>query len=475
MDVQLNSIARSHGEKTGIRAGRPWRLAFAGALAALLGGTALAQTAVKPPLVYTPTSLKAEPGLPRTPQGTPDFQGVVWESQYFAGLTGIPFITPAELVITEAQSKQAHEGFVKMFASNPIAILDPEIVPLFEGLKGFPVVRGQRRSRTLVLPADGKLPLTPQAQAEVNRVNASLMGDMNKADNPEDRNVMERCIYLGGAAPLAAPNMFNPLQFVQTKTHVVIHMENGDEARIIPFAKDQGPPLGDAVAHWEGDTLVVKTTNSPANQRLRVSPLGNIIVNPDAVVVERFTRVTKDELLYQFTIIDPKVYSAPWMGEFSMFRSAGRMYGSHCHEGNYGLMNIMAGARYEERHPPPVWTNLLTEETAEPKARWTNSLKSALDQRSWAVLARKDGAGEAKVALRIERATLGMVAGVPPSLSELNVFAVDCAGQRVKMTSLTTYAARNLTGERAESPPPAAWQPAAQRPAIAEGVKQACA
>ena len=112
---------------------------------------------------------------------------------------------------------------------------------------------------------------------------------------------------------------------------------------------EQKPIFGDSIARWEGDTLVVETTNLPRTQRVRFSPTGVLVVNPDATVVERFTRVSRDELIYQFTVIDPKVYSAPWLAEYSFFRTSYRMFPGNCHEGNYGLPNILAGARVEER------------------------------------------------------------------------------------------------------------------------------
>lgn len=483
MDVSFNSVARSLGEKRGVRAGRSLRAAFVSAVAAaLLGGVALAQTAVppadRPAPVYTPTSLKAEPGLPRTPQGTPDFQGEVWSADFLGGLVGIPFVTPAELVITEAQSRTAHDGFVKTLASNPLTYQDPEIVYLMSEMKGFPIVRGQRRSRLLVLPADGKLPLTAEAQAEMQRTNQAFNTSMNRADNPEERMVTERCLPFASLAPYASPPAFNPIQFVQTRDHLVVHSEYSDEVRIVPFAKTRSgtilpSPMGEGIAWWEGDTLVIETMGSPL--RNRVTPFGGVIVNPDARVIERLTRVSRDEIVYQFTIEDPTVYTAPWLGEFSLFRSAhNRMYGSHCHEGNYGLYNILAGARYEDRHGMtlPAWAKDVAAVTAEPAHRWRTSAATAADVRSWAIVAARNAEGLAKVALRIERAQPS--GGDKPSLSELNVFEVDCVGQRLRMEALATYAGRNLTGERTAGTAGSGWSALATRPAIAAGVREAC-
>jgi hypothetical protein len=330
-------------------------LAMALAAAVPLHGASAAETAAAttPPAIYTPTSLKPEAGVPRAPDGHPDLQGVVWDAYFFAPLQ----IGPSKLALSlpEDQARKAHRALVSGFLDSPvfkpILALDPEFEGILNNSKGFPIVRGERRSRLLVLPADGQLPLTPEGK-KASQMSMSAMVD--KADNPEDRNSLERCLAIDAAPPdffLGAPN---PRQFVQTRDYVAIHTETGDEVRIIPFATAHAaaaaqPAYGDEIARWEGDTLVVETTNSPANQRRRFSPLGVLVVNPEARVIERFTRVSRDELVYQFTVVDPKVYAAPWLAEYSFFRAPYRMFPGECHEGNYGLPNILAGARAEEQ------------------------------------------------------------------------------------------------------------------------------
>jgi hypothetical protein len=331
-------------------------------LVLIAGSAALAEeTTIAPPApaavpaVYKPTSLRPAPGVPRTADGHPDLQGVVWDAYFFAPLQLTqPKLAPS-LALSEADARKAHKALVASFVDSPvfkpILALDPEFEGILNDSKGFPIVRGERRSRLLVLPADGKLPLTPEGKKQ-SQISMSAMRD--QADNPEDRNSLERCLAVDAAPPdffLGAPN---PRQFVQTRDYVVIHSETGDEVRIIPFATAHGAvgaatAYGDAIARWDGDTLVVETTNSPASQRKRFSPLGALVVNPKARVIERFTRVSRDELLYQFTVEDPEVYAAPWLAEYSFFRAPFRMFPGECHEGNYSLPNILAGARAEER------------------------------------------------------------------------------------------------------------------------------
>jgi hypothetical protein len=313
-----------------------------------------------PPAVYKPTSLKIAPDTPRAPDGHPDLQGVVWDAYFFAPLQLTQTKLAPNLVLPEADAQKAHKALVASFLESPIfkpiLALDPEFEGILHDSKGFPIVRGERRSRLVVLPADGKIPLTPEGKKQST---LSMSAMLDKADNPEDRNTLERCLGVDAAPPdffLGGPN---PRQFVQTGDYLVIHTETGDEVRIIPFAKAHGlagerPAYGDAIARWEGDTLVIETTNSPPGQRKRFSPLGLLVVNPDARVIERFTRLSRDELLYQFTVEDPKVYAAPWLAEYSFFRAPYRMFPGECHEGNYGLPNILAGARYADAHPAPA-------------------------------------------------------------------------------------------------------------------------
>ncbi len=458
-------------------------ITIACAAAALLCGAALAQTPAPPPAaaksapVYVPTSLAVDKDTPRGADGKPDLGGF-WESPYIGGLVSIPFVTPASLVITDAQSKTAHQTMMNAMASLPALSLDPEIVQLIADTHGFPVVRGQRRSRLLVLPADGKMPITAAANAEIAKAGVELMS-LGKTDNPEERPGAERCIDMSSAPPMQAPNAFGGMQIVQTKSHLALVNDGSGDARIIPFSKVHGPaelgqPFGDSIAWWEGDTLVIETVAAPASKRLRVTAFGGgLVVNNDAKVIERITRVSRQEVIYQFTVEDPKVYTAPWLGEFSMYRSDYAHASGACHEANYAMANILSGARYEDRFPPVAWDANISATVGD--VRWTNATKSAAEARSWAVLARKDASGQGRVALRIERAYPTSVSGALPSLSEMNVFAVDCTGQRLKMLSLTTYAARNLGGEKSERPPTGDWVAAANRPNLAAGVREACA
>ncbi len=315
----------------------------------LLAPLATAQTPAAAPLpapgqAMTPTSLTPEPGLPRTPDGRPDFQGAVWATNFFPVFEASPMA--AALVVPEAEAKAMVDTMVAGMSKIPDFAIDPEAGVIIGGTSGLPLVRGERRTRLIVVPASGKVPLSPEAR----KIISASSGD--RKDDYEQRPSGERCLVLGGSSPYHATISYNRLRFVQTPTHVVIHAENGDEARIIPFAADHilSPPAnwyGDSIARWDGDTLVVETIRQPQAESVR-GLLQKFLVNADAKVIERFTRLSKDELLYQFTVEDPKAYTAPWLAEYSFYQASSGMFPSPCHEHNYSLPNILLGERMAE-------------------------------------------------------------------------------------------------------------------------------
>jgi hypothetical protein len=173
---------------------------------------------------------------------------------------------------------------------------------------------------------------------------------MGGFDNPEERPNWERCVRSLGQPPVFPIGESNPRTFVQTPASVVVHTEYGGEARIIPYTGTHKPKiwsfLGDAVAKWDGDTLVIETVGLPEKDRVRLFP--TFIVSNEAVVTERYTRLSDRELLYQFTIKDPTVYTAPWTGEFSLYKTDKPVFEHACHEGNYAMNNILRAARVKE-------------------------------------------------------------------------------------------------------------------------------
>ena len=300
-----------------------------------------AQPTPAPEQVYTPTSLTPEPGLPRTADDHPDFQNMVWATNFFPVFEASPMA--ATLVVPEAEAKKIVATMVAGMSKIPDFAIDPEAGEIIGNTNGLPLVRGERRTRLIVLPANGKVPLAPEAK----KIATASSGD--RKDDYEQRPSGERCLVLGGSSPYFATISYNRIQFVQTRDYIVIHSENGDEARIIPVAAKHSLSAptnwyGDSIARWDGDTLVVETIRQPQAENVR-GLFQKFIVNSDSKVIERFTRVARNELLYQFTVEDPKVYTAPWLGEYSFYSTDTGMFPSPCHEHNYSLPNILLGQR----------------------------------------------------------------------------------------------------------------------------------
>lgn len=294
-----------------------------------------------------PTSLVVDSDVPRAADGKPELDGAVWATNYFPVWDTSPMTK--ELVVSEDEAKAIVDKMVAGMQRIPDFQIDPEVHIIIGGTDGLPLVRGERRTRLIVEPADGKVPLTDAARTII-KANAAKGDPM---DDYEQRPNSERCLVLSGNPPLFVTVSYNRLRIIQSPGYVVIHNENGDEARIIPFADRRDPAtpqnwFGDAIARWDGDTLVVETTRQHPDEVIR-GLFGKFPVTPEATVIERFTRVAKDELLYQFTVDDPKSYSAPWLAEYS-FRSVDTgMFPSPCHEHNLSLPHILMGARMAEQ------------------------------------------------------------------------------------------------------------------------------
>ena len=230
------------------------------------------------------------------------------------------------------------------------------------GNAGFQI-DGEYRTSIIIDPPDGRQPpRTPENRATAAARRGSVLANSGTAwwleddlnapgpyDDPEQRPVSERCLM--GFGSTAGPPMLSVLynnmkRIVQTDETVMILVEMVHDARIVRINQEHDPPeirswLGDSVGHWEGDTLVVDTTNftdSPS--------LGGASRNLH--VVERFTRVDAETLLYRFTVEDPTVWTAPWSGEYTWLASDNKVYEYACHEANYSFGGILRGARVLE-------------------------------------------------------------------------------------------------------------------------------
>lgn len=211
-------------------------------------------------------------------------------------------------------------------------------------------VKGEYRSSWITYPADGKIPYTDAGIAANTRA--------THFDDYEIRPLPERCLmsFTGGAGPVMNNGMYNnTYQIVQSPGAVMILTEMIHDVRVIPIVASaaeakHGPAEipkwgGDAVGWYEGDTLVVETVNSHPKQRSFIGPGGK--------VTERYSRWSDGQLYYEFKVEDPKLYKETWGGEMSLNHSSEPLYEYACHEGNYALPGILAGARKLEREGRP--------------------------------------------------------------------------------------------------------------------------
>ena len=293
----------------------------------------------------------------RTAWGQPDLQGV-WD---FRTLT--PMERPEELaekqVLTAEEAAQFQEGRLV-----EIAALDDEVPADIVGNynqfwfdRGTTVVE-TNRSSLVVDPPDGRIPpLTPAAQAQQAAMAEARKGVGGHEPTPggwlDDlgaNGLQVRCILGFNSGPPMTPSAYNNnVQLIQTQDQVVILNEMNHNARIVPLdgRPHLGPELrqwvGDSRGRWDGDTLVVETTNF-----LRETSFMRGASGPEMHLVERFTRVDADTLLYEVTVDDPATWTSPWTYSVPMMRNPDPIYEYACYEGNYAMETILAGARADE-------------------------------------------------------------------------------------------------------------------------------
>jgi hypothetical protein len=279
---------------------------------------------------------------PRTVDGQPDLQG------YWTNATYTPLERPAEFSGKEFWTNEEAAAYEKQRVAqfNSQAADDLHYDNVIWQTE--PYVKGVSSLRTSLItdPKDGRIPpLTPEG---VRRAAQRAASRGNPADAIQNRTIAERCITWGNDVPPLMPAGYNAnLQIVQSANYVVVITEMIHSARIIPLdgrshlGQGLQQLLGDSRGHWEGDTLVVDTTNFTNRTAFRGSA-------EKLHVTERFTRVDADSIKYEFTVDDPTTWTRPWSAEIPIRKMNAPIYEYACSEGNYGIANILRGARVAE-------------------------------------------------------------------------------------------------------------------------------
>jgi hypothetical protein len=315
---------------------------------ALLRLSALAGAVILPSLAWAQAPVP-EWRAPRTSWGHPDLQGI-WSTATITPLER-PDDLAGKAVFTEAEAAAYERDTVTRTNRDRRdggATLDvSRAYNDFWWDTGNRIVR-TRRTSLVIDPPDGRVPaLTTEAQRRQDE-RQKIRNQRGPADNPEDRSLWERCIARGVPNVMLPQPYNNNYQIFQTRDYVVILAEMIHDARIVPLDGRPHLPgsvrewMGDSVGRWEGDTLVVDTTNFTDKTNYRGA-------GENLHLVERFTRTAADVLLYQVTIDDPTTFTRPWTIELPAVPSDGEIYEYACHEGNYGLEGILRGHRAEEQ------------------------------------------------------------------------------------------------------------------------------
>lgn len=297
-----------------------------------------------------------------TEYGYPDFQGN-WTNSTFTPLQrdeelgSKKVLTPEEALELEAEKLQDHE--------NNAAPIDPdrsapevtesvgneaEFIFLDSHLRAARV-KGEFRTSLVVEPENGRIPIIEEPKVSTIYANWRSLG-FGDFDGPEIRPPGERCLSDFGPMPplLVVPGSSN-FKFVQTQSHLVLYGEPGNEARIIRFAAEHDDRIpnkwhGDSIAHWDDNVLVIHTTGFHPQHSGR--PFS---VSDNFAIEERFELINHDEIYYRYRVTEPNFYSEPWVVENTLTRmpAGDKLYEYACHEGNYSLPGILAGARRQEQ------------------------------------------------------------------------------------------------------------------------------
>ena len=302
---------------------------------------------------------KPDSSPPRLPDGQYDLEGV-WDFSTItplerpSSLANKQTLTDEEAAVFEREENQRQNRDLIDSKKGGAQYLPGSVIPYNEFWyeRGNKII-GDKRTSLIVDPPDGRIPaLTPEAQQRLDALAAIAREEQLGrvlADSPQSRSLADRCILGFNAGPPMTPGAYNNyVQITQSTGLVTLLVEMVHDVRIIPV--DGRPHLpsgirqykGDSRGRWEGRTLVIETKNFLRETAFRGS-------SANLHLVERFTRIDADTLLYEFSVDDPKTWTKPWTAAIPMKKADAPIYEYACHEGNYALRNILAGARAQEK------------------------------------------------------------------------------------------------------------------------------
>jgi len=317
-----------------------------------------AATGTLAPRIATTTKPAAAPATakpyrtPRTVDGQPDLQGF-WTNATLTPLQRPQGVTSEFVTREEFEKRIAQRVATDEEQTTPGTTGDVHYdFTQFALDKTQSKISQNYRTSQIVDPPDGRIPpQTPEATKRLAALNAARKQQGAQTDRIQNMANGTRCIIMGGAGPPLMDAGYNAnYQIVQSKDSVVILTEMIHDARIIPLDNRPAPPTGyrswtgASRGHWEGDTLVVETTNFNGRNPFQQASTENL------KVTERFTRISPEQISYRFTVEDPSAWTRPWTAEQVLESMEGPIFEVACHEGNYGVANTLAGARLEEKN-----------------------------------------------------------------------------------------------------------------------------
>jgi hypothetical protein len=287
--------------------------------------------------------------VPKTPDGQPDLQG------YWTNNTYVPLERPNGVTKDYYTREEAIEAAKKAAAREEEQTVPGTTADVHYDFTQFGLDKSQTvlvpnlRTSMITSPANGKIPpLTAEGKKRADERAAARPKPGTQYDQVQNIVIGSRCIYQGAGPPMLPPGYNPAYQIAQGPGYVMIVIEAGHEVRVIPTDGRPHPPssvrqwLGDSKGHWEGNTLVVETTNFNDKVAFRGA-------SENMKVTERFTRTGDETIRYEFTIDDPATWATPWTAELMFTTMDGPIFEHACHEGNYGIANTLAGVRAEEK------------------------------------------------------------------------------------------------------------------------------